>query len=268
MNRSKYNIPKIIHLTWFSGEEYPDHLKKCIDTWERILPDFKIKLWTMDMARNLNIQYINEALDAKKWAFASDVVRAYAVWKYGGIYMDTDIWLFKRFDDLLNNHIVFFIETNDKYWKNYNPKDVLTDDGLCLDPNWFVLGRQIQAAIFMAEKGHPCLAEIINFYKERSFLDKNGNPNINIISPSIYAKVLERYGFRYTDKEQHLKNDITVYPSSYISYTLYERKKNTIAAHLAKHSWNPRTPFQEFKYKIRMSILGGFLYKIYKKIAY
>lgn len=58
-------IPKIIHLTWFSGEEFPPKLKQCINTWGKLLPDFEVGVWTMEIARQINILYINEALDAK-----------------------------------------------------------------------------------------------------------------------------------------------------------------------------------------------------------
>ena len=51
-------IPKVIHLCWFSGDEYPDIIKKCIDSWRRVLPDFEIKIWTKEMALETNILYV------------------------------------------------------------------------------------------------------------------------------------------------------------------------------------------------------------------
>ncbi len=255
-------IPKIIHLTWFSGDEFPPKLQKCIDTWKKLLPDFEIKLWTMEMARELNIQYVNEALDAKKWAFADDVVRAYAVWKCGGVYMDTDILLLKRFDELLDKPMVFFIETNPYRWNTYNPQGTITPEGKCLNPNWFVLGRQIQAAMFMGMPGQKCLEDIVDFYRNKSFLDQNGDPDMSIISPSIYAKVLEKYGFLYADKEQHLKDNISIYPSSYVVMSEYETTPNTLSVHLAEHAWNPRSPWRRLKYYIRMTKLGAFINKL------
>ena len=40
----------------------------------------------------------------KKWAFAADVVRFYAVYTEGGIYMDSDIFIKKRFDSFIPEH--------------------------------------------------------------------------------------------------------------------------------------------------------------------
>lgn len=251
-------IPKIIHLTWFSGDEYPENIKKCLETWKKVLPDYKVKIWTMDMARALDIPFVNEALDARKWAFAGDVVRAYAVWSEGGIYMDTDIWVLKRFDQFMNLSMVFFMEINRKEWELDNPEGIVDEKGLCTMPDQYVKGRQIQAALFMGEKGNPVLKDIINFYRTLRFIREDGSCNYTI-SPCIYAKLLEKYGFLYKDVEQHLENGIIVFPSSYVAISRYERNINAFAIHLGAHEWDPRGPWLEFKYIIRNSRLYKFL---------
>lgn len=51
-------IPKVIHLCWFSGDEYPDIIKKCIDSWRRVLPDFFIVFITIEqpkLIRNIRV---------------------------------------------------------------------------------------------------------------------------------------------------------------------------------------------------------------------
>lgn len=103
-------IPKVIHLCWFSGDEYPDIIKKCIDSWRRVLPDFEIKIWTKEMALETNILYVKEAISVRKWAFAADVIRLWAVYHEGGVYMDSDIYILQRFDA--------FIKTNWYFSKN------------------------------------------------------------------------------------------------------------------------------------------------------
>lgn len=61
-------IPKIIHLCWFSNDPFPVEIKVCLDTWKRILPDFQVKHWTYQDAKAIGCRFINEALEAKKWA--------------------------------------------------------------------------------------------------------------------------------------------------------------------------------------------------------
>ena len=38
-------IPKIIHLCWLSDDAYPPKISKCIKSWKKYLPDYKIMLW-------------------------------------------------------------------------------------------------------------------------------------------------------------------------------------------------------------------------------
>ena len=94
-------IPKVIHLCWFSNDPYPVEIKVCLDTWKCLMPDYVVKVWDYAAAKSIGCAFIDEALEARKWAFAADVVRFYAVYKEGGIYMDSDIYLHRRFDEIL-----------------------------------------------------------------------------------------------------------------------------------------------------------------------
>ena len=258
-------IPPIIHLTWFSGEEFPPRLKECVDTWKNLLPDFEIKLWTMEMARSLNIAYVNEALDARKWAFASDVVRAYAVWHDGGVYMDTDIFLLKRFDEFMQYPLTFFMEINEARWRMSKSFEMVDPKGKNLIPSQFVMGRQIQAAMFMGEKGHWCLKEIVDYYRTLHFVREDGSYAMDLISPWIYAKLLEKHGFLYIDKNQTFR-DVMVFNSSFVGFSKYECGNNTIALHLAEHAWNQRKGWRKIKFMIRTSKIGSLLEPIKKLI--
>lgn len=78
-------IPKIIHLCWFSDDSYPVEIKVCLDTWKHLLTDYKIKLWGYAEAKAIGCAFIDEALEARQWAFAADAVRFYAVLTEGGV---------------------------------------------------------------------------------------------------------------------------------------------------------------------------------------
>lgn len=95
------NIPKIIHYCWFGGKKLPDLAVKCIDSWKKYLPDYEIKEWNES---NYNLDccvYVREAYEAKKWAFVSDYARFDILYRYGGLYFDTDVELIKPIDDLI-----------------------------------------------------------------------------------------------------------------------------------------------------------------------
>lgn len=41
-------------------------------------------------------------MENKNWAFVSDYFRLRALYEFGGIYLDTDVEIYKSFDDLLS----------------------------------------------------------------------------------------------------------------------------------------------------------------------
>ena len=94
-------IPKIIHYCWFGHGEMPDLAQKCIASWHKYMPDWDFKLWNEDVFDVSIVPYTKEAYEAKKFAFVSDYVRLWALFKEGGLYLDTDVEVFKSFDDLL-----------------------------------------------------------------------------------------------------------------------------------------------------------------------
>lgn len=49
--------------------------------------------------------YTKQAYENKKYAFVSDVARLYALLNYGGIYLDTDVEVYRSFDEILEHHI-------------------------------------------------------------------------------------------------------------------------------------------------------------------
>ena len=96
-------IPKIIHYCWFGRNEKSEKIKFCMDSWKKYLPDYEIIEWNEDNFHINEIKYVNEAYDKKKWAFVTDYVRAYALYKKGGIYLDTDVEITGNLDTFLTH---------------------------------------------------------------------------------------------------------------------------------------------------------------------
>ena len=95
-------IPKIIHYCWFGKGQMSEMALKCIDSWHKYMPEYEYRLWNEDTFDVNSIPYTSEAYSAKKYAFVTDYVRLFALYKYGGIYMDTDVEILKPLDDLLH----------------------------------------------------------------------------------------------------------------------------------------------------------------------
>lgn len=104
-------IPKTIHYCWFGRGEKPKLAKKCIASWQKFCPDYKIVEWNEDnFDLNCN-EYTRWCYDNKKYAYLSDYVRLAVVAKHGGIYFDTDVELIKSPDALLRHEAFYGFET-------------------------------------------------------------------------------------------------------------------------------------------------------------
>ena len=69
---------------------------------EEGVPDYEIKLWnTENFDMSKAPVYVREAFEQRKWAFAADYIRMYALYTEGGIYLDSDVKVLKSFDEFL-----------------------------------------------------------------------------------------------------------------------------------------------------------------------
>jgi mannosyltransferase OCH1-like enzyme len=105
-------IPKVIHYCWFGGKEKPDIVKKCIQSWKKYCPDWKIIEWNETNFDISQIDYMKEAYELEKWAFVSDVARLLVIYRYGGIYLDTDVELLAPMEFIINNNAFFVFESD------------------------------------------------------------------------------------------------------------------------------------------------------------
>jgi mannosyltransferase OCH1-like enzyme len=95
-------IPKTIHYCWFGKGEMPPLAKACLESWKQHMPDWNYVLWNEENLPD-ELPFAKKLLERKLYAFVSDYVRLYAIWKQGGIYLDTDIEVFRTLDPLLKN---------------------------------------------------------------------------------------------------------------------------------------------------------------------
>lgn len=211
-------IPKIVHYCWFGEKNKPAKVQRCIDSWRLILNDYQFVEWNENNFDINRSEYTRQAYEQEKYAFISDIARIEALRKYGGIYMDTDVEVYKSFDDLLEN-----------------AKCIL---GFEYD-NWV-------ATSFMAcEKNHPFLDEFEELYAREVFLQKDGtlntNTNVNRLTKLLCGKGLVR-----NNKRQTLSDEIEIYPTEYFSPYDYancimEKTDNSYCAHLFFVTWLPKT---------------------------
>lgn len=96
-------IPKTIHYCWFGDAPIPDKYKKNIDSWRAHCPGYEIVEWNednYDVTKNL---FMHQAYQKKCWPYVTDYARKDIIYRYGGIYFDTDVEILKPIEDLRYN---------------------------------------------------------------------------------------------------------------------------------------------------------------------
>lgn len=221
-------IPKKIHLCWFGGGNFPVEIKVCLESWAKLLPDYEIRLWNARDARAIGCQYIDEALDAGKWAFAADAVRFYAVWKEGGIYMDSDVMVTRRFD-------------------RYIP-----ERGFATVHEHIGDQLQLQAAFFVGEKGNAFCREMFAYYDSRPFKKRDGSYD-ETISPVVMRETARKLGWKETDTLQILDNNTVIYPGYLVTPRNHgiEHHPDAFAWHRIYGSWRNRKFGRRMELKIK-----------------
>ena len=238
-------IPRVIHYCWLSKSPYPDKIKRCMDSWRRVMPEYEIRLWDTDSFDVSSVPYVKEAFDAGKWAFAADYIRMYALYKEGGIYLDSDVKVLKPFDAFLGYPFFSCME--------YHPTQVARDHASCpVDKagnritEGYVSGIQIQAAVMGAQAGNPFLKDVLDWYEGQHFLRPDGTLATDVLAPQIYARIAENYGFRYVDGDQSLGKGLHIFPSETFAGNKHEATSGSYAIHLCAHSWH-LSPLEKLK---------------------
>lgn len=238
-------IPKVIHWSWVGPDTPPPFVKKCVDSWKKYMPEYEIRCWDAKSLEGIDSIFLKEAYKVKAWAFVADYIRIYALLNYGGIYLDSDVEVFKSFTPLLKNS--FF-------------------SGHDIDRTKKVAG--VQGAIMGAEPNHPFLNEFFKYYQDRHFIREDGTNDIVVI-PIILGKAIEKYGYEYKDTTQKLPFNSIIYSTAFIcDGNSRPYRKPNFAFHINSNSWcySERGPIARFCWKHRLLPIYRFTENILIKL--
>lgn len=160
-------------------------------SWKEKLYDYEFILWDLnrfDLNRSL---WVKQAFEAKKYAFAADYIRLYAVYNYGGIYMDMDVEVIKSFNDLLRNDYILGYEA----------------------------AKGLEAGVFGAPKKAPWVKEVLEYYTSKEFALPNGLYNDTPL-PIIMDEVL--------NADYITNKKIVPLPTDFLTAKSYKTGKITI----------------------------------------
>lgn len=206
-------IPKVIHYCWFGKNPKDKVVKKCIESWYKYCPNYKIIEWNES---NFNINendFINEAYKAKKWAFVSDYVRLKVLYEYGGIYCDADLELIKNIDDLL------------VYGAFSGYQNI----------------EEIPTGIIGAVQKNKWIEHLLSYYNNRHFVYDKGydmRTNVSIITEMTKLK----YNLLLNNRIQVFGDSCILFPQDYLCAKSSRSgkitvTKNTYAIHHFNGSW-------------------------------
>lgn len=194
----KIMIPKVIHYCWFGGNPLPELAQICIDSWKKYLPDYEIKEWNETNFDLNSCEYIKEAYKCKKWAFVSDYARFWILYKYGGLYFDTDVEIINPIDDIIRCGSFMGFE-------NMGNSNLKVSSGLGLGANpGLGLG---------ANPGLGIYKEILDMYREAHFINEDGTLNLITIVDRT-TSILRNHGLKNENVKQTIEG-ITIYPFEY-----------------------------------------------------
>ena len=222
-------IPKVIHYCWFGGNPKPDDVKRCIESWKRYCRGYEIIEWNesnYDVTKN---NYMRQAYDAKYWGFVPDYARLDIIYHYGGIYFDTDVELIRPPDDLLGLKAFMGLER----------------------PGLVALGLG-----FGAERGHPLIKELLDYYEQLDFVNERGEYDLTP-SPKHQAAVMAANGLSGEDADQVIAG-ANVFRTEYFCPLDFRTNElrvtdHTYSIHHFNASWH--TPDQARLRRLRRTLL-------------
>lgn len=254
-------IPQVIHYCWFGKGEMPETAVKCIESWKKYCPNYKIIKWD---ETNFDINcctYVRQAYECKKWAFVSDYARFYILYHFGGIYFDTDVELIKPIDDIISRGP--FMGTENK----------LALHKIHVNDNISTLGINVATGLGIAAyAGMSVYAEILQQYQNAVFLNRDQTMNQKTVVETV-SQILAQYPIDEKRGYWIKIGSIFIYDKDFfcpLDYTtgLLEITANTRSIHHYDASWFTKEEKEWLvkKYKfIRLfgSQLGGKIWNVF-----
>lgn len=217
-------IPKIIHHIWIGGE-LPSNFKFCVESCKRQHPDWEHRLWTDADLEKYGWRF-KELLLSKNInpGQKADILRLEILFKYGGVYLDTDFFCCKS--------LVGLHEKVDFY--------------ACIVDNWFTVAN----GVIGAKVGHKLIGRCLDALQVGNDINNHKNNNIMLTTgPYFFTTQIVNY------IKQESSHNLAILPRGYffpmaakyrssfwdgsrdLSYARQFELPETLAIHLWATSW-------------------------------
>jgi len=235
------SIPKIIHYCWFGRKPKPELARKCINSWKKFCPDYEILEWNED---NFDVStapgYVQQAYEAKRWAFVSDYVRLQALTEMGGVYMDTDVEVIKPLDPYLHHEAFAGFEHPER----------------------------IQTGLLACRPGFQLFRDFMAYYDTASFFRPDGSADVTT-NVEILTGLCRQRGFVPGDQYQIVEG-LAIYPREIFCPVDFDTKKlrktrKTVTIHWFSGSWHTEEELEAMrqeKLQQRREKMSNFRYSL------
>jgi len=149
-------IPKVFHRVWLGGKPMPEDFVRWGQSWLDFHPGWMMKTWTeAEIQEFYNFKLLE---NCSSFAQQADIIRYEALFREGGVYVDTDMECVRNIESLL--------------------------EGVQFFGCWQKSGT-LSNAIFGGVDGHPALHELF----EKSSTDFRSEP-WNAMGPPFFTKIV------------------------------------------------------------------------------
>lgn len=227
-------MSKYIHYIVNKDKNISPFSKKCLDSFKNYLPDYEIKYWSIDDIDKIDDDMAKEISKIENYSLKKIFLEIYAMYQYGGIYIDQNLELVASIDDLIKE----------------------SDSFLGLDER-----HHISSSIWYEKKPKSYLAtKVLDKYKK--YYNEALYDNYFVNLPLLFREVLTDYRPEVTTT-QKLKHGITLYSYDYfypLSYDGHTKNKSDNTRVLNYFSYDFVTPKGKIK-NFCYTILGNVLAK-------
>ena len=227
-------MSKYIHYIVNKDKNISPFSKKCLDSFKNYLPDYEIKYWSIDDIDKIDDDMAKEISKIENYSLKKIFLEIYAMYQYGGIYIDQNLELVASIDDLIKE----------------------SDSFLGLDER-----HHISSSIWYEKKPKSYLAtKVLDKYKK--YYNEALYDNYFVNLPLLFREVLTDYRPEVTTT-QKLKHGITLYSYDYfypLSYDGHTKNKSDNTRVLNYFSYDFITPKGKIK-NFCYTILGNVLAK-------
>ena len=218
-------IPKIIHQIWLGGG-VPDRYVFYMNTLKQANPDWEHRLWTDADVDGFVLKNKKVFSKTKSLASKSDIFRYEILERFGGIYLDTDFYGVKSFNELL--YLDFFCGYHDGGVKGRGAAGGFCNGLIGTIPNGKIISALVDTLLktkrFNYGSRHVMTMAGPHYMERELYRVLNEDDNVVVFPPEFF--------YPFPNTMRHIPRD-----SNYNEIVNSYNTENTICVHMWHTNW-------------------------------